>query len=167
MQQAIHKSAVYEESVPRDWSHSLFSCTDDCGFCLLATCFPACAFCAIQDAHQKVNPRAASVCGMFCLGNPVIQRHVIRKERGIEGDCCTDCLSLAYCGPCAMTQEYLELTQTPAPVPVPQAMPSTSSSAPAYDYNDAPPTKQAYDAPTKQGYDTPPSEATYDAPPKY
>ena len=123
MQQAIHKSAAYETPVLREWNHDLFSCTDDCGFFLYACCFTPCAMCDVQTAHKKVNPKAADVAEVACFGNPVQQRSAIRRDLDIAGNLFTDCVEVQCCTPCALTQEYLELTRLPRPPPPPYEEP--------------------------------------------
>ena len=122
MQQAVHRSAPYEMVTSRDWSHGLFSCTDNLCFCVSAYCCPPLAIYELQDAHARASPRAASACAMCCFGNIVLQRHLIRRDRGIDGSLCGDCMVLCFCTPCALTQEYLEVTN-----------PRRKSQAPVYD----------------------------------
>ena len=120
MQQATHKGAAAFESTPvRDWNYGLFSCTEDIGFCLFAYCCMPCASCKLQSVHAETDPAAADATAMFCFGNVVLQRHLIRKSRNIDGNCFMDYMEVICCSSCALTQEYLELTKPAPPVKAP------------------------------------------------
>lgn len=106
-------------SIPKsangEFSRGLFSCTEDCGTCLLACCCPCIVYGQNhQTAFKKEGCFADAL--VYCLLSYVFctpclaasGRGNIRAVRGIEGGFLGDCCTHLCCGPCALTQEKKE-----------------------------------------------------------
>ena len=106
-----------------EWSHELFGCFDDCGECLLASCFPCITF--GLNARDSGTCCCGGCCGVFCgcimFFTPCgicawccgIRPEIRRKYR-IQNNCCQDCLAVCCCPCCALIQERQQCkTATP------------------------------------------------------
>ena len=67
-------------------------------------------------AGNSAVPMAGSwlsaLSGLGCCINMCLHtfmRNDLRESRDIRGSCCADCLTVYFCYPCALTQEYKEL----------------------------------------------------------
>ncbi|XP_063293262.1 cornifelin homolog [Pelobates fuscus] len=85
------------------WSSNVCDCCDDIGICLCGTCFPCCLAC-------KVASDFGECCCLPCLSGTVLaMRTGIRERYRIPGTICNDCVSLTFCGQCALCQMAREL----------------------------------------------------------
>ncbi|KAL3501924.1 hypothetical protein ACH5RR_036373 [Cinchona calisaya] len=103
-----------------NWSTGLCDCFSDCRSCCL-TCFCPCVTFGRNAEIADRGQSSCCMCGcLFCLLNAYLHgglswligmgyRTKIRRQYGISGDGCADCLTHFCCQPCALCQEYREL----------------------------------------------------------
>ena len=97
-----------------DWTFGLFDCFGDCNACCYASC---CNPCASGEIYEKTG--LGSWGSGFCLAcipglqfaRSCIFTGPVRNKYGIDGDCCSDCLSLACCTPCHVTRTLREVRE--------------------------------------------------------
>jgi Cys-rich protein (TIGR01571 family) len=93
----------------------IFGCFRDLFSCLIAFCCPG-GYCYIQaSARTKATHEECLVPYMLpllllCVGAG-INRRKLREHHGISGNIASDCLIHAFCGLCAVTQEYREASK--------------------------------------------------------
>nr|ACU16462.1 unknown [Glycine max] len=99
-----------------DWSTGLCDCFSDCGNCCITWWCPCVTFGRVAE----IVDRGSTSCGasgalytLVCCGWPYscIYRSKMRRQYGLKGNCCTDCLLHCCCESCALCQEYRELKQ--------------------------------------------------------
>ncbi|XP_060583712.1 cornifelin homolog [Ruditapes philippinarum] len=88
----------------RDWDSGLFSCCTDCKSLLMTYCCLPCAICNISNRVGE-----CSCMPWFVPGALVALRARIRTLGGIQGSICTDCMTMSFCGLCAICQMQREL----------------------------------------------------------
>merc|ERR1712150_124214 len=93
-----------------DWQYDGSACFDNCGLCCCAW------FCAAhlygQISEKSGHGSECGSCCIFhflshtCVGGCLVcsLRTFIRKQHGIVGDSCEDCLCGTFCQPCALIQ---------------------------------------------------------------
>lgn len=97
-----------------NWNESLCGCFSSLGFCLLVTFMP-CFYPVYQgyivNKATKEPWWKACCCPLCCccIGGAV-NRGKIRDRYLINGHFCSDCLAHYCCWPCAICQEYREVT---------------------------------------------------------
>ncbi|XP_075241413.1 cornifelin homolog A-like [Convolutriloba macropyga] len=85
--------------LPNDWNVGLFNCCDDMKICCLTTFCGLCYGCMMAS---KLDENPMIVC---CVPQWLIPVRVkTRMMYGINGNICTDCLAVNFCGPCVMCQ---------------------------------------------------------------
>ncbi|KXS13296.1 PLAC8-domain-containing protein [Gonapodya prolifera JEL478] len=120
----LHHNAVkvaMQQSIPyglKPWNRGLLTCTEDCGTCLLACCVPCLTHGQIMEREGDSCAGAGLVymiAAMFGFGSCIAcsRRQGVRQRRGIQGDCCSDYMTVCCCEPCAQTQEWNEVTKFP------------------------------------------------------
>ena len=118
-QQFKMAQAQMTTSVPKspngEFNRGLFSCTEDCGTCVLACC----CSCVVYGQNQQAAFNKEGCFGdalVYCLlagcyCTPCYAasgRGNIRGIRGIIGGFFGDCCAHLCCSPCALTQEKHE-----------------------------------------------------------
>jgi len=124
-----------DEKGQRSWSHGLFDCFGDAGFCCLATFCTPCAYGknksrldwlnASGNPHPNQGRIVGTDCGLHFLcasvfgmwGPAFLQtatHRSVRNRYSIRGNILTDCLTAAFCAPCQLTQEHRELLEEEA-----------------------------------------------------
>ena len=95
-----------------EWSVSLFSCFDNMKVCIITLFLPCYTMGKVAESvgescclHGCLFP-FLPIAGFWC---PVAIRGMIRSNKGIEGSCLMDCLTLWCCAYCALCQEYNEM----------------------------------------------------------
>ncbi|CCW61691.1 unnamed protein product [Phytomonas sp. EM1] len=106
----------------RPWHYNLFTCCFEANSCLEA-CF--CFYCQLVRQHNmfyNLKPEIdIPMCFLvvildyltfswFSFSYLFMLRRSIRERYGIKGHMCTDCLSVLFCGCCALQQQLLEMT---------------------------------------------------------
>ena len=76
------------------------------GCCVCTSAF-ICGHGVLASARTKYDG-SNNCLNSWCIG-PVGLRNIIREGYGIRGDCCTDCMVVTCCGPCAAIQTYNEV----------------------------------------------------------
>jgi len=97
------------------WSNGLCDCCKDVGTCLMACCCP----CIVHTQNQQARGEAGNFC-MNCLMCSCCaicyqccilpsDRAATRAKYNIQKGGCDDCPASCCCGPCALTQEHMEI----------------------------------------------------------
>ncbi|KAN0139503.1 PLAC8 domain containing protein [Lactarius tabidus] len=111
----------------RDWSHGLFSCTEECCLCCWAAWCPCVVYSKTKQRLQHLQNRGtplpgggerynADCCIYGCLVIPgyawILQignRANLRTRYDIRGGTMGDCLTSWCCHSCSLTQERREI----------------------------------------------------------
>ncbi|CAJ1030469.1 putative PLAC8 family [Leishmania shawi] len=118
---AVAETTQVVGSVTRPWHYSLCVTCTEMNSCL------ECYFCTVCQLSRQFNmfynntpelhlPVCAAVTALNVGGVPsvfvleYIIRADIRRRYGIEGNCVKDCCVSWLCGPCAVQQQFLEMT---------------------------------------------------------
>ncbi|KAN0139504.1 PLAC8 family domain containing protein, partial [Lactarius tabidus] len=112
----------------RDWSHGLFSCTEDCGLCCYATCCPCIVYTKNKQRLQHLQSHSTplpgrgerctadcSIYGLLILPGYawvllIANRANLRSRYNIRGSTVDDCFTSWCCHSCSLTQESREIT---------------------------------------------------------
>ncbi|KAK7400414.1 hypothetical protein VNO78_11620 [Psophocarpus tetragonolobus] len=117
-QKFVKKKMSGNKGVVGSWSSGLCDCFSDCGSCCLTLWCPCVSFGRVGEI---VDRGTASCCvhgTLFCLLGgwtyfagiyTCIYRTKLRKQYGIEGHQCKDCLAGCFCNTCTICQAYREL----------------------------------------------------------
>lgn len=101
-----------------EWSSGPFDCSQDCNSFALALFCPCILYGRNVNIMKKkgvCRPACVYCCCRFTLFKScalgTITRIRIRARYGIVGDSTGDCLMHCCCSPCALSQEYREITK--------------------------------------------------------
>jgi Cys-rich protein (TIGR01571 family) len=86
-------------------NHSLCGCFDDIGECCFAY---FCTCCYACDLANRLN----EPCWSLCYGGLVPMRTMIRTQRKIDGNICSDFFTVSCCPLCALVQMGKEVKET-------------------------------------------------------
>ena len=93
------------------WEQGVFRCFDNPQICCLALFCP----CYIAGKKAEALGESCLVCGAMSLLEPcrfasaVALRMRLRERRNILGNLTSDMKCIYCCGPCALSQEYVEI----------------------------------------------------------
>ncbi|KZV89653.1 hypothetical protein EXIGLDRAFT_721146 [Exidia glandulosa HHB12029] len=124
------KNLPYNSDGKREWSEGICDYCGSCGVCCVATLFPCITYARNRSRreylsnHNRPHPSGGDWCDcncmlFCCLGwftnccfpscMAMSDRNSTRARYSIKGNCCSTCLVVWCCLPCAMTQESQEL----------------------------------------------------------
>lgn len=99
------------------WDIDLFDCKKNPVMFLWACCVPCGGVCmqAIDAKLTRSEDNALMIacllsCCLGCIG-AIINRMRVRDKLSIHDSLLMDCLLTCFCGPCSVTQEYIEVMQ--------------------------------------------------------
>ncbi len=111
----IYQQVLYSKFIFVYFLESLFGCFDDINTCL---CGFFCLPCLFGQNVEKIDGSNCVGCCLayWCLGGyylcwipHLMKRKVLRQKYLLKEEPCNDCLTTAFCGPCAVCQEAREL----------------------------------------------------------
>ncbi|XP_041356981.1 protein PLANT CADMIUM RESISTANCE 2-like [Gigantopelta aegis] len=93
-----------------DWQHGICGCFDNLGICIIAYVVP----CYTAGKNAEAVGNSCCLCGLaffipivnICAA--VSTRGKLREQKGIDGSCLSDFLTILFCPLCAMVQEAQE-----------------------------------------------------------
>mmetsp|Transcript_42614 Transcript_42614/g.84041 ORF Transcript_42614/g.84041 Transcript_42614/m.84041 type:complete len:103 (+) Transcript_42614:101-409(+) len=91
------------------WVSSTFGCFSNYSNCLYGTFCPCCA---AGKVYQKLGYE--SCWPGCCAVGGWAMRDMVRKQGGIDGSCCNDCLCAYCCGCCTIIQLLNQAETFPA-----------------------------------------------------
>jgi Cys-rich protein (TIGR01571 family) len=112
------KASVSDQIDVVRWTFGLFDCFSDPKNCIIGWCcwtMSTSKTATHNSAYSEDCSFLLGFCAMlppFCCVSNACIRNKIRKERGIEGACCSDCCIYMWCPCCARVQEVREV-ETP------------------------------------------------------
>ncbi|ESW32399.1 hypothetical protein PHAVU_002G319100 [Phaseolus vulgaris] len=101
-----------------EWSTGLCDCFSDCGNCCITLWCPCITFGRLAEIVDRGSSSCGAsgalytlVCCVTCCAclYSCFYRSKMRRQHGLKGNGCTDCLIHCCCEPCALCQEYREL----------------------------------------------------------
>ncbi|KMZ60540.1 plant cadmium resistance 2 [Zostera marina] len=112
------KMEKFDTQNPQQWSTKLCDCCDDPGNCCITCFFPWITFGRIAEIVDQGSSSCYNNGLLYFqwsnIGAPwiisCINREKMRVVYSLPPDPCGDCLVHFWCGPCALCQEYRELT---------------------------------------------------------
>eukprot|EP01029_Cantina_marsupialis_P022973 TRINITY_DN565_c0_g2_i4.p1 TRINITY_DN565_c0_g2~~TRINITY_DN565_c0_g2_i4.p1 ORF type:complete len:128 (+),score=19.36 TRINITY_DN565_c0_g2_i4:103-486(+) len=104
----LNKKA-FAASGSEEWNVGLFECFDNVDICLVTYFAPCLTFGQTMDrvgSGPFLLVACCSFVGLYCPCSS--HRGMVRAKYGIQGDCLSDCLVMAFCGQCALCQMEAE-----------------------------------------------------------
>ncbi|WJX48409.1 hypothetical protein P8452_34975 [Trifolium repens] len=97
-----------------EWSTGLCNCCSNVVTCCLTCWCPCITFGRVAEIIDKACGYSGALYTFCCLLGcgwlySCCYRSEMRKQYGLKGNCCTDCMKHCCCEYCALCQEYREL----------------------------------------------------------